>query len=172
MIIGGGDGVACLGYDKNPEGEFWDLSYKMTQLASENLKTSGLKTQTGAWPGKGKFDRIVLPFVLDTLSDPEIQILISQVKSAILPQGKVIFSDFFVPVSFGQKLIQKSMIAFFQTFTAHQRKDLPAITQYFKSEGFERIEEKNWRRGWIRSPLWKLNYRPDIEMVFRMSWSK
>jgi cyclopropane fatty-acyl-phospholipid synthase-like methyltransferase len=155
LIIGGGDGEAYRDFEGNVEGEYWDLSYKMTQLAGENLKTSGLKIQTGAWPGKGKFDRIVLPFVLDTMSDPEIVSLLSLIKSALSDEGQVIVSDFFNPVSLGQKVIQKSMIGFFRLITSHRRKDLPCINSLFKNAGFELNHEKCWRKGWIRAQVWQ-----------------
>ncbi len=156
LIIGGGDGMAYRDFVQNIQGEYWDSSSKMAEIALRNLRSSGLKVHVGSWPGKGEFDRIVLPFVLDTLSDSEIQSLLSQVKSGLSNHGQVIVSDFFEPVSFGQKVIQKIMIWFFRAFAAHQRKDLPAFSSFFKSEGFELIEEKKWRKGWIRAQLWKL----------------
>lgn len=155
LIIGGGDGIAYRDLGKNIQGEYWDSSPKMAEIAQKNLYASGLKVNAGIWSGIGKFDRILLPFILDTLSDAEIKNLLSQVKSSLSDQGQVLVSDFFEPVSFGQKLIQKAMIWFFRSFTAHQRKDLPLITQFFQDVGFELIEEKNWRRGWIRAQRWK-----------------
>lgn len=155
LILGGGDGIAYRHFGENIRGEYWDSSPNMAEIARKNLHASGLKVNAGTWPGTGNFDQILLPFILDTLSDIEIKNLLSQVKSALSHQGHVTISDFFEPVSFGQKLIQKTMIGFFRTFAAHQRKDLPAITQIFESQGFELIEEKIWRNGWIRAQLWK-----------------
>jgi SAM-dependent methyltransferase len=155
LIIGGGDGIAYRDFGKNMQGEYWDSSPKMAEIAMKNLHCSGLIVYAESWQGSGKFDRIVLPFVLDTMSDPEIQNLISKVKSALMPQGKVILSDFFEPVSFGQRLVQKSMIGFFRLITSHRRKDLPCINSLFKNAGFELNHEKCWRKGWIRAQVWQ-----------------
>lgn len=156
LIIGGGDGISYRDLGKNIQGEYWDSSPKMAEIAQKNLYASGLKVNSGIWSGIGKFDRILLPFILDTLSDAEIKNLLSQVKSALSNHGQVLVSDFFEPISFGQKLVQLIMIGFFRAFISHQRKDLPAISRFFKNEGFELIEEKRWRRGWIRAQRWQL----------------
>lgn len=154
LIIGGGDGVAYRDFRGNLEGEFWELSPRMTQLARKNLKGSGLKIQTEAWLGKGKFDRIYLPFLLDTMTDDEITLLLSKIRFALLPQGEVVVSDFFEPVGSIQKVIQQAMIGFFRVTTHHQRKDLPDLNSLIKKEGFELEQEKIWRKGWIGAQLW------------------
>ncbi len=155
LIIGGGDGEAYRDFEGNVEGEYWELSPRMTRLAKRNLKASGLKIQTGSWPSTGKFDRVYLPFVLDTLPDNEITILLSEIKVALLEDGKIVVSDFFEPVGIQQKLIQKGMIGFFRLITSHRRKDLPSLNSLFKNAGFELNHEKCWRKGWIRSQVWQ-----------------
>jgi hypothetical protein len=156
LVIGGGDGLAYRDFDENLKGEFWDLSPRMSQFASKSLKNSGLKVRAGTWPGTGKFDRVFLPFVLDTMPDEEIMLLLSQIKPALLLHGKVVVSDFFEPVSIYQKLIQKGMIGFFRLFTSHQRRDLPELISLLQSANFELIQEKTWRNGWIRAQVWQL----------------
>jgi hypothetical protein len=155
LIIGGGDGVAYRDFEGSMKCEFWELSPRMTQLAKRSLKTSGLKIQTGAWLGRGKFDRAYLPFVLDTMTDNEIAVLLSEIKEALLGEGKVVVSDFFEPVRIHQKLILKGMICFFRFFTSHQRKDLPKLNSLFQNAGFELVQEKRWRKGWIRTQVWQ-----------------
>lgn len=155
LIIGGGDGYAYRDFRNNLEGEFWDLSPGMTHLAKKNLEGSGLIIQAGAWPGKGKFDRVYLPFVLDTMPDEEIIFLVDLIRKSLLPQGEIVISDFFEPVGFGQMLFQKAMIIFFRVFTSHRRNDLPDILGLLKKEGFTLIQEKCWRKGWIRTQIWR-----------------
>lgn len=157
LIIGGGDGMAYLDFKEELLGEFWDLSQKMTQLARKNLRGSRLLVQEGAWPGSGKFDRVYLPFVLDTMLDSEIQALLSQIKRALNPSGEVIISDFFAPVTWRQKVTQKVMILFFMLFTRHQRMDLPDISSLCKRDGFSLIQENFLRKGWIRAQCWSLD---------------
>lgn len=155
LIIGGGDGIAYRDVGEILEGEYWELSPGMAQLARKNLQGTGLKIQTGAWLGTGKFDRVYLPFVLDTMTDDEIILLLSKIKAALLPQGEVVVSDFFEPVGTIQKLTQQLMIGFFRFLTQHPRKDLPDLNSLLKKEGFELNQEKIWRKGWIRAKVWR-----------------
>lgn len=155
LIIGGGDGIAYRNFDKNLQGEFWDLSPKMIQAARKNLGKSGLKIQLGNWPGNGKFDQVFLPFVLDTMRDDEIFELLIQIKASLLPNGKVVVSDFFEPLTFSQKILQKGMIRFFRIITSHSRTDLPDLMKIFEAEGFLLIKEKSWRKGWVRAQIWR-----------------
>lgn len=157
LIIGGGDGMAYRNVGEKMNGEFWELSAKMTALAKTNLEGSQLKINLGAWRGSGKFDRVYLPFVLDTMLDSEIQALLSQIKRALNPSGEVIISDFFAPVTWRQKVVQKVMILFFMLFTRHRRMDLPDISGLFQSAGFSLIHENFWRKGWIRAQRWSLD---------------
>ena len=157
LIIGGGDGLAYRDFRENLKGEFWDLSEGMTRLARKNLKGSSLSVHIGTWPGFGKFDQVYFPFVLDTMSDAEVQTLLSQIKEALNPGGEVIVSDFFAPVTWGQKVTQKVMILFFRVFTRHQRMDLPDISSLCKKAGFSLIQENFWRKGWIRAQRWRLD---------------
>ena len=129
----------------------------MTQIARQNLAGSSLSVQSGAWPGTGKFDRIYLPFVLDTLADDEISLLLAKIKDALLPKGEVVVSDFFEPVGLKQRFSQIAMIRFFRISTNHRRKDLPRIPQLLVKAGFILRQEKIWRKGWIKSQLYGIS---------------
>jgi hypothetical protein len=156
LIIGGGDGVAYKNFKEKLQGEFWDLSSRMSQLAKRNLEDSGLSIHTGAWPGKGNFDRVFLPFLLDSLTDFEIGELLILVKKSLNAEGKVIISDFFPPQTLLQGLIQQLMIFGFRMVVKHPRKDLPNIPKKMKAAGFKLIQEKIWRQGWIKSQVYEL----------------
>lgn len=155
LIIGGGDGAAYREFRGNMQGEFWDKSPSMTQLASRNLATSGLTIRTGTWPGIGKFDRIYLPFVLDTLTDLEIEEILFQVWKSLNVDGQVIISDFYTPQTYLQRLIQGMMIVSFRILVKHLRNDLPNISENMKAAGFSIIREKIWRHGWIRAQVYE-----------------
>lgn len=157
LIIGGGDGVAYKDFKENLQGELWDLSPRMGQLAKRNLKDSGLSIHTGAWTGKGEFDRVFLPFVLDTLTDLEIGELLTQVQNCLTTGGKVVISDFFFPRTILQWLVYQLMIFGFRFLAQHSRKDLPNIPEKMKEAGFKLSQEKNWLRGWIKSQVYELS---------------
>jgi SAM-dependent methyltransferase len=155
LIIGGGDGVAYRDWDESCAGEYWDTSLKMTELANENLTNSKIEVRSGKWPGIGKFDAIFLPFVLDTMHDSEIQKIIFQISHSLNPGGKVILSDFFPPHTFLQHSIQLLMITGFRIFAKHPRTDLPDFSRFFEEDCWKILDEKTWRKGWIRARVYE-----------------
>lgn len=157
LIIGGGDAIAYRNWSGGFSGEYWDTSTRMCLLAKRNLRSSGIEVNCGSWPGLGKFDLVFLPFVLDTMPDQEIEKLITQIGHCLNPEGKVIFSDFFSPRSFYQRGVQQLMIAGFRTFASHSRKDLPDYDRFFDPVVWRLLDEKNWRKGWIRARVYGIN---------------
>ncbi len=155
LIIGGGDAVAYRDWDGNYLGEYWDTSYKMSVLARQNLLQSKVRIHCGSWPGTGKFDVVVLPFVLDTMSDPDITKLIGKIADSLNPAGKVILSDFFSTTAFSQRLLQALMITGFRVFVQHSRANLPNIGDFFSSDSWELLEENIWKGGWIRAQVYR-----------------
>lgn len=156
LIIGGGDGTAYRGISPLIRGEFWDLSPKMARLAAKNLASTSISVRTGSWPGEGEFDRIFLPFVLDTMTDSDIGTLLSQIKTALKPGGAVVVSDFFAPVYFSQRILQQLMISTFRIVVRHRRRDLPDFDRVFDPQIWKLGEEIVWRKGWIRARLYRL----------------
>ncbi|MFN4000052.1 class I SAM-dependent methyltransferase [Algoriphagus sp.] len=154
LIIGGGDGVAYRDFSGNLHGEYWDLSSRMCQLAKKNLEGSNLTIHIGAWQGKGKFDRIFLPFVVDSLEEEQLGEFLIQIRQCLNSEGKVIISDFFPPRTFLQRLVHQLMIYGFRILAKHPRKDLPNISQKMKVAGFSLYQERMWRKGWIRSQVY------------------
>lgn len=154
VIIGGGDGESYADVAQELRGEFWEKSEAMLKLAQKNLAKSSLRFHLGDFDSGIKADFILLPFVLDTLRDEELESLIQKLKSNLNPGGKVVLSDFFPPVTFLQGVVLKVMILFFRLITSHSRMDLPDYPGHFIRAGFRKIEEKSWKKGWIRSQTW------------------
>ena len=151
LIIGGGDGLAYRDWDRSFAGEYWDTSIAMTKIGRRNLGRSGIEVNCGRWPGKGEFDVVFLPFVLDTLPDPDITELIHQIQMSLNPGGLIIVSDFFPPGTLAQKVLQQLMITCFRIITRHPRRDLPDLTFLFDPKTWRLVSEKTWRKGWIRA---------------------
>lgn len=154
LIIGGGDGESYAQVAQDLRGEFWEKSEAMLKLAKKNLARSGLSFHLGDFDSGEKPDFILLPFVLDTLRDEEMESLIQRLNNNLIPGGKVVMSDFFPPVNLFQKAVLKLMILFFRLATSHSRVDLPDYDGFFIRAGFRKMEEKTWRKGWIRCQIW------------------
>ncbi len=157
VIIGGGDGESYRKWAEHLRGEFWEKSLAMLNLAKKNLAGSALKFRLGEFDPAEKADFILLPFVLDTLSDAEIEAWVNQLKGHLKPQGKVVLSDFFPPSNFLQKAVLSVMILFFRRIAAHSRKDLPDYEFFFEKAGYRKRDEKAWRKGRILAQVWTLD---------------
>ncbi|WP_161971810.1 class I SAM-dependent methyltransferase [Algoriphagus kandeliae] len=157
LIIGGGDGLDYVDFAKTWRGEYWELSNAMLEKAKTNLQDSKLSFHLGSFSSTTTFDWVLLPFVLDTMSDSDIRELLGKIKKQLKPEGKLILSEFFQTKNFCQKIITKLMIWFFKFTASHPRSNLPNYEQWFRDFGFELVEEKKWRNGWIRSQIWEVS---------------
>ena len=159
IFIGGGDGMAYRPFAEFLEGSYYEKSSKMLQLSQKNLANSQLNFIHGEFSGQEKGDCFILPFMVDSLQDEEIQGLLVSIQSSISPNGKLIFSDFFAPRTLRQKILHLGMIWFFRIFAAHSRVDLPNYPVFFQKAGFKLSEEKVWEGGWIKAQIYELDSR-------------
>ncbi|OOG69343.1 class I SAM-dependent methyltransferase [Algoriphagus sp. A40] len=155
LILGGGDGLAYRDWDRNFIGEYWDTSPAMAKIATRNLRKSGIEVNCGSWSGKGKFDVVFLPFILDSIPDAEISELILQIYKSLNPGDLVVLSDFFPPATFIQKALQQLMITGFQLVARHQRSDLPGLASFFDPKIWRLVTQKTWRKGWIQARVYE-----------------
>lgn len=156
VIIGGGDGSAYANVAENLSGEFWEKSAAMLKLAQKQLSKSNLSFHLGWFRSTDKADFILLPFVLDTFSNGELEKLLMQLKANLSPGGRVLVSDFFPPSGVFHRMVLWGMIGFFRAVTSHSRKDLPDYDFYFQQAGYRKVSEKCWKKGWIRAQEWRL----------------
>ena len=156
VIIGGGDGMAYQHFGASLAGWYFEKSAKMLELAQKKLKNSRLQFVHGEFPGEVEADCFFLPVVLDCLSDQEILKLLGKIRSCISEKGILVFSDFFPSKTRKQKLLLGLMISFFRLFTQHIRKDLPDYSALLQQSGFRFLEEKRWKKGWIRTQVYEL----------------
>ncbi|SFO18684.1 Methyltransferase domain-containing protein [Algoriphagus ornithinivorans] len=155
LIIGGGTGSDYQSVQRDMKGDFVEVSVSMLRKAKKNLKGSELNFHLGDIPQDKDYDLILLPFVLDTLIDEQLEELLMKIK-AVSKQGALIYlSDFFPQKNSLNKLLQSLMIRFFRAFTKHPRKNLPDYKEFLEKSGFSLLKEKSWSEGWIRAQLWE-----------------
>lgn len=157
LIIGGGDGKDYQVYQEGLQGDYWELSKAMLELAKKNLPKSSLNFQWGYFKQveDQTYDEIWLHFVLDTMLDSEIMDLLDQLKKSLVPKGSIFFVDFFQPTSLKNKVLQFFMISFFRIMAQHKRKNIPDYEELFKRCLWEKEEEQIFLKGWIKAQLWK-----------------
>lgn len=157
LILGGGDGLVLSPYLNECEGEYWEISPSMLHLAKHHLKQSKLSFHLGKYEGMWKPDVILLPFVLDTFPDWELEQFARQIKSVLPEEGEIRLIDFFPPVSSKHRLTLRAMIQFHRIFTAHRRKDLPDYDRYLTQNGLVCIAQKTWMNGFIQAKIYRFS---------------
>ncbi len=155
LIIGGGDGKDYKHLKLPMNGDFWEKSEAMLELAKKNLTNSGLNFHLGDFSKSDAkdYEEIWLHFVLDTLENDELADFLQTCRSKLSSDGKVYFADFYPPVSRWQKLVHGIMISFFRVSTGYQRKEVPDYDRFFTKIGFAKAKEKTLKKGWIRSSV-------------------
>jgi SAM-dependent methyltransferase len=154
LIVGGGEGFDYREFQDRLSGEYWELSESMLNKVKENLQSSKLSFHLGDFPQAEPFDLVLLPFVLDTLTDEQIPKFLNRVGQNLKSGGVVVLSDFFKTDSVRQSIITALMIAFFRLVAGHSRKDLPDHSSWLSAQGWILKEEKVWKNGWIRAQVW------------------
>lgn len=158
LIAGGGDGVDYQGFSTQLQGDYWEMSSSMLDLAKQNLEQSDLAFHLGDFgqSKKSGYDEVWLHFVLDTLPDLELVSFLKKVKALVKPDTLIHLVDFFPPQTLWQRVIQFAMMQFFRIAASHPRNDIPDYEHHLESLGFKKVKEKIWKKGWIRSQIWKI----------------
>jgi hypothetical protein len=156
LIIGGGDGQDYRSFKTDLSGQFWELSSVMLSKAKTNLSQSKLNFNPGHFqsePGH-LFDEVWLHFVLDTMTDAELEPFLLEIKKFLKLNSRIYLADFFVAQTKVQQIIHWIMIRFFRVFTQHSRTDVPNYEEALQNAGFIKLGELRKRKGWIRAQLW------------------
>lgn len=158
LIIGGGDGLDYQISQNQLAGEYWEISSSMLQIAKINLSKSSLTFHLDFFQAeKGKlFEEVWLHFVLDTMRDEEIVILLGEIRKSLTPESKIYLADFFPPKKNYQKILNQIMITFFRLVANHKRANLPDYEELLLTEGWVKVSEKQFMEGWVKSQVWKL----------------
>jgi SAM-dependent methyltransferase len=156
LIIGGGVGLDYSSFQSQLRGEYWELSRSMLSKAKDNLKNSQLEFHLGYYEFQvgDQFDEVWLHFVLDTMTDGELDIFLDEIKKSITPAGQLYLADFFEPQTKFQQVLHKTMIQFFRWVTSHRRKNIPDYEKIFIEKGWKKSSEKDFLKGWVKAQIW------------------
>ncbi|MHA7131812.1 class I SAM-dependent methyltransferase [Algoriphagus namhaensis] len=157
LLIGGGTGEDYSVMASEMSGDFWERSASMLRRAKKNLAQAQLHFYQGDFTQSDlqTYDEIWLHFVLDTIPDEDMEIFLQGCLKRLKPDGNLILADFFEPVHWKQKLVHGLMLIFFRVFTSHPRQNTPDYALYLGNSGFTLVSETRFRKGWIRSQLWR-----------------
>lgn len=99
-----------------------------------------------------RFDLILLPYLLDCMTEPDVRTMLSNTKKQLQPNGKIILTDFRIPgtpfiVHAYAKLLLKILYLFFRIVCRIPAKQLPDFDLIFSGQGFHVKEEKTFYAG-------------------------
>lgn len=153
LYIGGGTGanlpeivrrIGSNGRVYYIEGSSRMINMAMKRVRSEPARVEFLHQSAFSQIPHESYDVVLTQYLLDILSEDDMEELLSAVGLRAKPAARWIFVDFF-PVSRRRWLI-RLMIWFFRWTTGNPRNDLPDYAYYFRKHGWL-VEEKKTRKG-------------------------
>ncbi|GGF35810.1 class I SAM-dependent methyltransferase [Echinicola rosea] len=167
LYIGGGtgDNLPMLANRVGHQGKifFVEASQKMMQKAKNQLTPNQVdrvfflhQTDFDLLPSQ-QFDWVITQYLLDVLDDRQIDSLFKAINKRIKPSARWILVDFFDRPS--MRWLQWMMIWFFRFVTANPRKNLPRYHQFFQKHGWQQLEEKVYKAGWMKAVVFRKSSR-------------
>lgn len=160
LIIGGGNGQILPFLSNNcPQLEitFVEASSKMISMAKKNVGANQKVRfiYSDQFEVEGKFQNILLPFVLDILSASEKKLLMQKLHEWRDEDTSIYITDFYKAQSNVQKLILYLSIKFFKLTTGSPNAKLPDVFSELEKEGYKSLKNCHLQNKFIRGSILK-----------------
>ncbi len=163
LIAGGGTGWILEEIAKvHPSGlniVYVEMSQKMMALSKKRNTANNTITYINAPVEQsgltGKFDFMITPFLLDSLSDSTLNSVFASLNFLLHPQGLWLNTDFQLSGKWWQRVLLKTMYIFFKLIGCTVVMRLPQIKQRFELEGYMTVNEQTFFGDFIVSTLYK-----------------
>ncbi|WP_215224218.1 class I SAM-dependent methyltransferase [Echinicola shivajiensis] len=159
LYIGGGTGTNLpeILEQVGEEGKvfFVEASQKMIDKAKKGVPDSlrgrvlFLKEDDFMKMPNHQFEIIITQFLLDLLTESDLEVLFDEVDKRCKRETKWIFTDFLDHPN--RKILQYIMIWFFRLVTKNPRKDLPNYSKYFENYGWGIKSKMSFKKDWIQA---------------------
>lgn len=165
LIIGGGSGNVLREITaKHPRGlkiTYVDSSQSMIKLSKkhstgENVVTFINEPFQTVTINYG-YDVVITEFFFDNFLPATAHTIFNKVNNLLKPGGMWLYSDFVIDnhAPLWQKLLLKTMYAFFRMFTNIEAASLPEVSSFFSSNDYNQMASENFYKGFIRSVLYR-----------------
>ncbi|HET8859464.1 class I SAM-dependent methyltransferase [Marivirga sp.] len=138
LIIGGGTGQILKNFDISHQIKYLELSSSMIKKAKSvefDAKIDFIQADVLEWHSDVKFDFIITPFILDCLTEKQLNLIFPKLKNLMNKDGKWIQTDFY-PKTKIQRFLVRMMYNFFR-FTANLKTNqLIEFDLFFKKHRF------------------------------------
>jgi ubiquinone/menaquinone biosynthesis C-methylase UbiE len=162
LIAGGGTGEIVEAITRvHPAGltiVYVELSEKM--IAYAQRRNFGQNTITFINNGveeadlQPKFDVVITPFLLDSLSPSELDKVFNSIDKVLLPSGIWINTDFQLTGKWWQNVLLKTMLLFFKLIGCIEVLQLPFIKQSFAQRAYKVEHEQTFFGDFIVSTVY------------------
>lgn len=162
LIIGGGNGsMVPFLISRFPKNKihFLEASSKMIELAKKNIgeyPSINYYHSDDPFSLDKSFGLIILPFVLDCLTDIELEQWANRLPTLCDTNATVLITDFQVNDNRRQQFILDLAIRFFRRFTGHPNRSLADVFSPFERGAFHCIQTSFSNQNLLRSSLFKL----------------
>ena len=170
LIVGGGTGDLLLPlFAAHPEARvcYLDLSERMINKARNRVSTSipkhteqitFIKGTVQDLPDDYQCNVVITPFVLDSLTDPDLIETTTWIRSSIISGGHWLWADFTLSKSRARlvsKVIISALYLFFRLVCGLERSRLPNWEKLFSDLDLQLIKERKFSGGMISSRLYR-----------------
>lgn len=138
LILGGGSGEILRNFQASHQVKYIEVSEVMIRKAKTvhtKASVDFVSADILEWENVDKFDLIITPFVLDFLTEEQLEVLFNKYKEFLKMDGKWIHTDFY-PKNIVQKLLIKMMYVFFNLSVKLKTNQLANFDMLFTKHGF------------------------------------
>ena len=153
LVVGGGTGKLIDYIDELKNSvvvDFVDSTSKMISKARgrkpDNIDVNFYETPILEFDGEG-YDVIFTNFFLDQFSEQGVIEIIEHLKSKLVPDGIILFSDLIQTNDIRDQIFDKIIYFFFRLFTGSTTRTYPPYHDIYSSFGFNRIGRLNFGRN-------------------------
>lgn len=101
-----------------------------------------------------EFDVVITPFLFDNFTEENLQKIFAHINCSLKPGGLWLNTDFRLTGKWWQKVLLKSMLAFFRIICGIEAKKLPDIQAAFEKYGYRTTNEKSFFGDFILSSVY------------------
>ena len=163
LVVGGGTGkiLHSILSNSTPQSIIYvEKSAKMIELARSKFpEFKGIEyinEDVLEWNSNGRFDAIVLPFVMDVFSDDDAKLVLKKLGGLLKENGQLIYTDF---VNSGKdnrraSILISTMYWFFKLTANLKTQKLPNVDPTFNSLGFKIKAAQKFCSGMVESRVY------------------
>ena len=173
LIVGEGNGrFLCELVSRQPtlDVDCLDASARMLDLARHRIlakqpdragRIRFLHCDIDSWQSEHRYDLIVTHFVLDCFNEDQVGRIVARLAQAAAEDAAWLLADFRMPPAGFQRIHARAWLAvmyrFFRSIAGIEARDLVDPSPFLRAEGFALARQYLFRRGMLKSELWRRN---------------